>query len=112
MAEEADNASKTEEPTQRRLDEARRSGDVAKSADLSSFFALSAAVGVTILSGPSMAGKMMMELRPFIEHPAQFDLKGGGGAAVMKLALIAAAPAVMVLAAASAAGAAGNLIQH
>ena len=112
MADDADNASKTEEPSQRKLDEARRNGDVAKSADLSSFFALSAAVSVTLLSGPSMAGKMMMELRPFIEHPDQFDMNGGGGVAVLKLALSAAAPAAMVLTVAGAAGAAGNFIQH
>lgn len=112
MAEDTDNASKTEEPTSKRLEDARSQGDVAKSADLSSIFALAAAVGVTMMTGPSMAGRMMMELRPFIEHPAQFDMSGLGGIAVMKLALTAAMPAVTVLVAAGAAGAAGNLIQH
>ena len=112
MADDADNASKTEEPTSKRLDDARVQGDVAKSTDLSSFFALAAAVGVTMMAGPGMASRMMMELRPFIEHPAQFDLSGLGGVAVLKLALVAASPAVTVLVAAGAAGAAGNFIQQ
>ena len=112
MAEDADNASKTEEASQHRLDEARRSGDVAKSADLAAFFALAAAVAVTLMSGPSMAVKMMMQLRPFIEHPAEFDVSNGGGIAVMRLALDAAMPAVVVMAVAAGAGAAGNFIQH
>ncbi len=41
MAEEQDRASRQKQPTQRRLEEARRKGDVAKSPDLAAFIALS-----------------------------------------------------------------------
>jgi flagellar biosynthetic protein FlhB len=112
MAEEEDRSSKTEQPTQRRLDEARRKGEVVKSPEVAAFAALAAAVGVVTLGGGWMARSMADQLVPFIAHPDQIRLSGLGGIGVMRAAALAAAPVVVVLIATSAAGAAGNLIQH
>ena len=112
MAEEADNASKTEDPSAKRLEDARRKGDVAKSQDLASFMALAGAVGAVAISGKWMAGYMVEALRPFIEHPADFDMSAAGGVAVLRMAVSAATPAVIVLIAAALAGVAGNFVQQ
>ncbi len=43
MAEERDDSQRTEEPTQRRLDEALKKGDVVKSAELAAFVMMAGA---------------------------------------------------------------------
>lgn len=113
MAEQQDQASKTEEPTQRKLDEARRKGDVAKSPDVPQFMALAAASGVLILGGAFFARGMVEALLPFLAHPQAFSLEGAAGAQVFQTAAMAGAPVMLaVFLATCVAGAAGNLIQH
>ena len=112
MAEEEDRASKTEDPTQKKLDDARRKGDVAKSPDVPAFAALAAAGSVALLAGGSMARDLSASLLPFIAHPDAFDLRGAGGAEALRLALGAAAPAGAIMLAAAAGGVAGNVLQH
>ena len=113
MAEEADSHAKTEDPTPRRLEEARKKGDVAKSPDLPQWMALMGAATVAAMSGGWLARDMMIALLPFIAHPDAFALGNGGAVAVMRLAMTAAAPALlMVFGAAALSGVAGNLVQH
>jgi flagellar biosynthesis protein FlhB len=113
MAEESDPSGKTEEPTPRRLEEARRKGDVAKSMDLPQAASLAAAAGVMAMAGAWMARNLTQTLTPFIAHPDSMSLQGGGATEVARAAMMAAAPIlVLVLGAAALAGAFGNLIQH
>ena len=112
MAEEQDRASKTEEPTQKRLDDARKKGDVAKSADIAPLASLAAATGVILLGGGWMARSMTEALMPFVAHPEAIDLSGRGANGVMQAAMVASAPVLLILVAAAVAGAAGNLLQH
>ncbi len=113
MAEDADKTSKTEEPTQRKLDEARKKGDVAKSPDVPQFMALAAASGVLLVGAEPFATGMVEAMTPFVSHPEAFDLAGAGGVRVYQLAAMAAAPLLLaVFLASGVAGAAGNLIQH
>jgi flagellar biosynthetic protein FlhB len=112
MAEDTDPQSKTEQPTQRRLDEARRQGDVAKSPDLPQWASITAVTGVLVLAGGWLSRDLMEALLPFIAHPDGFSLDHGGGQIVMRHAIDAALPVlVVVMGTAAAAGAAGNLIQ-
>jgi flagellar biosynthetic protein FlhB len=113
MAEDSDSASKTEEPSPRKLEEARNRGEVPKSPDVVSFATLAAVSSVILFAGGGLARDMVDRLRPFISRPDDFSLTNGGAVVVMRLALIAAAPAlVAVLGSAVLAGAAGNLIQQ
>ena len=112
MAEETDRHSKTEEPTQRRLDDARKKGDVVKSQDVASAAGLFGAALVLIVGGGWIARSMAQSLIPFIAHPEAIDLSGGGSRAVLLVAGKAALPALALLAAAGVAGAAGSLFQH
>jgi flagellar biosynthetic protein FlhB len=113
MADENDSGSKTEDASPRKLEEARKRGEVPKSHDVVSFATLAAVAGVVMFAGGGLAHDMIDRLRPFISRPDDFDLANGGGVAVLKLALMAALPTLAaVLGAAVLAGATGNLIQH
>jgi flagellar biosynthetic protein FlhB len=112
MAEESERSSRTEQPTSRKLDQARRDGDVVKSADVPTLLAFAGAAGVVALAGGWIARNMAGALIPFLAHPEAINLSGGGAVGVMHAALIAGLPALMVLAVAALGGVAGNLIQH
>jgi flagellar biosynthetic protein FlhB len=112
VAEEEDRSSKTEQPTQRRLEDARRKGDVGKSTDLPAFFALAGACGMVLIGGGWMARMMTEAFLPFVAHPEAIDLSGHGAQGVMQAAARAYVPAALIMGAAAFAGAAGNFVQH
>src|SRR6185312_9293141 len=113
MAEGDDSASKTEEATPRRLEEARKEGDVAKSADLAQVCALAGAFGALALGGGMLARNLAASLMPFIAHPDTIELHGQAGAAVAWQVMAAAGPILAaVLGATMLAGVGGNLVQH
>lgn len=113
MADETDDAEKTEEPTQKKLEDAHKKGDVAKSQEVNSWFVLFGTTLVFILFAKTAAGSLSGSLRPFLEHahaipvdPAHMvRLAAGVGFAI--LAALALPFLVLWIAAV-----AGNLIQH
>lgn len=112
MAEERnESAERTEQPTQRRLDEARRQGDVPKSMEPPAFLALAATVTVLVTMGGGISGGIASKLRIFIERPDAFDMSGAGMVKVLDYAMQAAAPALVIMFAALVAGVTGNLVQ-
>jgi len=112
MAEDNDPASKTEEPTSRRLDDARGKGDVAKSHDLATWASFAGTAGAMMIAGGAMCQQLAGKLLPFIAQPDQFHLQDGGALQVVRLAALAAAPALaLVLGAGMISGVAGNVIQ-
>src|SRR5437762_3553339 len=109
MSDTNDAASRTEEPTPRKLQQARERGEVVKTPDLASMASLSAAAAVVALGGGWMARNLAAGLRPFIASPDNMRLEGADGVNVARMALMAAAPAVgAVVLAACAAGVFGN----
>lgn len=116
MAEESsDSASRTEEATPRKLDEARRKGDVARSADLNQAVSLGAACAVLIGAGGSLSTGLAQALLPFIASPHELTglLESGRGAEIGRRAVMAAAPFVLaVLGASALAGAGANILQQ
>ena len=113
MADDNDAASKTEEPTPRKLEEARKKGDVAKTPDLPQVASLAGVFAVLAVGGGWLAQDMTGRLLPFISHPESIDLSGTGGVGVAEQAILAGAPALLaVMIAAALAGIGGNLIQH
>jgi flagellar biosynthetic protein FlhB len=113
MAEEREQTERSEEPTQKRLDEAIRRGDVVKSQEVNTWFIIgAAALNLMIFSG-SMGSGLETALRGLIAnaHAVAFD----GGALMQLVArlgseIIAAAaiPFLVLMGAAVA----GNMIQH
>jgi flagellar biosynthetic protein FlhB len=80
MADERDDAQRTEEPTGRRLDDARKKGDIVKSPELSSFVMLAAGtLGLFALSGMAVRN-FAREFLVFLESPAEMTLDSGSAA--------------------------------
>jgi flagellar biosynthetic protein FlhB len=113
MANTHDAASRTEEATPRRLEEARKEGDVPKSAELAQVCALAGAFGAIAIGGGALGRNLAAALTPFIAHPESIELQGQAGVAVAWRIMSAAAPALAtVLGAAMLGGVGGNVVQH
>ncbi|MFD2233572.1 flagellar biosynthesis protein FlhB [Phaeospirillum tilakii] len=76
MAEDAED--KSEQPTDRKLDNARKEGQVASSTEVRIWAGLMGTLVVLSLMAPKMAVQLDHLLRPFIERPAQLDMSPGG----------------------------------
>jgi flagellar biosynthetic protein FlhB len=112
MSDTNDAATRTEDPTPRRLAQARDRGEVVKTQDLPSMASLAAVSAVVVFGGAWFARRLAEALLPFLSSPDTFTLEGSGGVHVARLAMEAAAPAVgAVFLAAAAAGVFGNVIQ-
>jgi flagellar biosynthetic protein FlhB len=112
MSNEHDAASRTEEATPRRLDEARKEGDVAKSPELSQTLSLAGAFAALALGGAWFARNLAVGLTPFVAHPDSIELRGAAGVAVTWRLMALTAPTLLcVLGAAMLAGVSGNVLQ-
>jgi flagellar biosynthetic protein FlhB len=111
VAEEQDNSQKTEEPSQRRLEQARREGQVASSREVNHALVLASGALFLGVLAPGLATGLVGTIRPFIERPHAIALDAVGPP--LQALLVALGwtllPAVLLfLVAALAAG----LIQH
>jgi len=73
-----DDAQKTEEPTQKRLQESRKKGQVAISREINNWVMLLAGTILIATVFPSMMIKMEMHLRAYIEHAHDMPQAPGG----------------------------------
>ena len=79
MAEDSqDSSQKTEEPTPRRLEQAREKGQVAKSQEVTHWFMILAAALLIGVFGRSFAGGVTDSLYKFIERPHSIRVDGSG----------------------------------
>src|ERR1043165_2905637 len=111
MADDTDD--KTEDPTQKRLDDAHAKGDVAKSQEVNTWFVIAGATLVLTTFSGSMGGGILVPMRNLIANSWMIRTDGQGLlqlAAHIEYALIAAigVPFLMLMLAAIA----GNMIQH
>lgn len=112
MAQDNEAASKTEEPTPRKLEEARKRGEVARSQDVAQLASLLGAFGILAIGGGWLTRDLAMRLLPFVADPANIDLSGQGIMLVAQQAGWAAAPMLIaVMGGAALAGVAGNVFQ-
>ncbi len=113
MADENDAAEKTEDPTQKRLDDAHDRGDVAKSQEVNTWFMIAGATLVLSTFSGSIGGGILMPLRNLVANSWMIRADGPGLLALAQslgIALIAAlgVPLLLLMIAAIA----GNLMQH
>ena len=112
MADEHD-SDRTEDPTQKRLDEALERGDVVKSQEVSTWFVIGGGALMLAAFSGSMSGGLTTTFRGLIANAHQIPVDGRGLISIVGrierevLAAIALPLAVLVLAAL-----AGNMIQH
>lgn len=114
MAEGNDGEDKTEEASGRKLQQARDSGDVAKSADVPQALSLIGACAIVAIKGPSICRDLAGDLLPFFAHPEQLlqSMDGDGGVTIAHDIIFAIIPILlMVLGTAVFFGVAGNVLQ-
>jgi flagellar biosynthetic protein FlhB len=113
VAEDRDDSQRTEEPTQKRLDEALKKGDVVKSMELATFVMIAGGTLALTLFAQSAARRFAADFTVFLENPAQLSLDSGGAAALLQksiyefFAIVGPAAGLMLLAALG-----GHLLQH
>src|SRR5258707_675921 len=95
MADDRDPSQQTEQPTAKRLEEAREHGDVVKSPEVSTFVLLLGGTMAIMMFGGSVMKSLTLAMRIFIEQPDQMGVSGSDLAALAALAAIAAADYVM-----------------
>jgi len=99
LAEDADQDSKTEEASPRKLQEARRKGDFARSPDVATTLALGGAAAVLMFGGAYFSQQIAADLLPFIERPHTMlgGLDAGAGMELAMTAILSVAPFLMSL---------------
>lgn len=114
MSDEApERSSKTEDPSQKKLDDAHKKGDVVKSQEVTNWFMIAGSGLIfAMMAAPTSAG-LMEQLKNLMANADQLEVGGAGfGAFFYGLAssilLVALIPLVILLAC----GIAGNLVQH
>jgi flagellar biosynthetic protein FlhB len=113
MADENDSSDKTEDPTQKRLDDAHDRGDVAKSQEINTWFVIAGGTLVLSTFSGSIGGGILMPMRNLLANSWMIHADGPGLLALaqsLSYALIAAlgVPLLMLALAAIA----GNMMQH
>ena len=73
---QSDESQKTEDPTQKRIDEAREKGQVAKSQEINHWFAFLGMTLLILVFAPSMMGGIVDTLYRFMEQPHAIRLDG------------------------------------
>src|SRR4029453_9028272 len=113
MAEERDDHDKSEDPTQKKLDEALKRGDVAKSQEVNTWFVLAGATLILLSFSGSMSAGITKMLGGLLGQGHNIPVYGRGLLHTMQklglqtLAAVAVPFVLLVLAAI-----AGNMIQH
>jgi len=112
MAEDQDKSQQTEEPTAKRLEQARENGDVVQSPAITTFILLGAGTLAIAMFGKYSALSLARALSLFLQQPDAMSVDGAGLVAMMRLLLpklaLAVAPFFAIM---SVAGLAGHLLQ-
>ena len=84
MAEDSqDDSSKTEEPSQKKLEEARKRGQTVSSRELNHFFIVLALTFFIVVLAPLLSQHLINLLTPLIERPDEIDVNGAGFMQIM-----------------------------
>jgi flagellar biosynthetic protein FlhB len=113
MAGEDDDTERTEDPTQKRLDEALQRGDVVKSQEVNTWFVLGTATLILMSFSGSMSSGILTMLRGLVAQSYAIPVDGGGLIAIMQALGLKTVAAIAVPFGLIALGAvAGNMVQH
>ncbi|HWP26060.1 MAG TPA: flagellar biosynthesis protein FlhB [Xanthobacteraceae bacterium] len=114
MAEaERHDAERTEEPTQKRLEEAFRRGDVAKSQEVSTWFVITGATLVLVVFSGTIAGNLSITLRGLLGNAHDIPLSANGALGLAyRLSRETLAAVMLPLLLLMLAALFGNVIQH
>jgi flagellar biosynthesis protein FlhB len=113
VAEERDETERSEDPTQKRLDEALKRGDVVKSQEVNTWFVIAGATLILLSFSNAMSSGLTATLRGLIAKAHSIPMDGGGlrrTIAQLGLEIIGGFAIPLLLLALAAI--AGNMIQH
>jgi flagellar biosynthetic protein FlhB len=110
---EQENHERTEDPTQKKLDDALERGDVAKSHEVNTWFIIAGATLILLAFSGQMVGGMQTSLRGLVANAHDIPLDGGGlmrmtGRLGLEIFAVIAIPFLLLALAAIV----GNMIQH
>ena len=112
-SDDADDSSKTEDPSPKRIEDARKRGDVSKSPEVVTWFMLGGTAAVLALMGPWTAMRLTQKLRDVMANADKFELGGGAfGSFVTALAQSIIGAAIVPMAVLTLIAIVANLIQH
>jgi flagellar biosynthesis protein FlhB len=113
MADEDDSSDKSQDPTQKRLDEALERGDVVKSQEINTWFVIAGGTLIMSIFSGSIGGGIEMPLRNLIANSWMIHTDGPGLLQLAKSLSLAVLAAIGVPVLMLALGAiAGNMMQH
>ncbi len=114
MSDEApDQDSKTEDPSQKKLEDAHKKGDVAKSQEVTTWFMLVGSGVVFAMLSPWISGQLSQSLSLIFMNADQFDVEGAGFSVFFNgLALTIIGTVLIPLAILMLCGILANLVQH
>src|SRR5690606_9528048 len=105
--------SQTEDPSQKKLEDAHKKGDVANSQEVTTWFMLLGSATVFAMLSPSASTELSRQLSLIIMNADQFDVGGAGfsqffNGLAFTIIAVAAIPLVVLMVC----GVLANLIQH
>lgn len=113
MAEEGDDSEKTEDPSQKKLDDALKRGDVVKSQEINTWFVLGGATLALLAGANSMGAGLEKIFRGLIANSYQIPLGGPEALALTeKIGFAVVGAVALPLGILMLAALGGNLIQH
>jgi flagellar biosynthetic protein FlhB len=112
MAEE-ESGERSQDPTQKKLDDARQKGDVPKSIEVNNWFLLSAGTLALVMFGSSAAQQLTVGLKGFISNTARIPVDGGTLTALTsKMSLLILSALALPLLFLVGAAVLGNIVQN
>ncbi len=113
MADQPDKSEKTEEPSAKKLEDAHKKGDVAKSQEVTTWFMILASALLFAIMGPITGASLMDNLKILIANADQFEIGGQGlNFFVNKLTWTIIGVVLLPLGLMAFAAIGANLIQH
>ena len=114
MSDEApEQDAKTEDPSQKKLEDAHKKGDVAKSQEVVTWFMLLGSAAIFAMMAPATAANLSESLKLILMNADQFELGGAGFSAFFNgLALALLGTVLIPLVVLSSCAILANLIQH
>lgn len=113
MADEPDKSEKTEDPSSKKLEDARKKGDMARSQEVTGWFTMLASGLLFAVMAPATSVALSDRLKTLLSHAGQIDLgeaayRGFFADLAYSVLLIAIVPMLFL----AVAGVAGNLVQN
>ena len=96
MSDQTDDAQKTEEPTPKKLDEARKRGNVARSMEVNTWLMLFAGTLIIAFVAPGLMSDISSIAQVFVERPHEFSLEFNNLVGLMMRAVMAVGGALLL----------------